>query len=560
MPKIEIIKKDFDKQILTKLSGSRLEKILECAKAELKGLEDGIYKIEFNDTNRPDLWTCSGLARQINQYLGLKDYSYPFFKKAKPALQIKVDSKVKSIRPFIVGFGARDIRITEEWLLELIQNQEKLCMSFGHARRDIAIGIYKLDRIRFPVLYKAIRPSDIKYVPLGMDEEMDLAQILEKHPKGIEFGHIVKNKSFYPIIVDRTSHVLSFPPIINSRYIGEVQTGDKEVFVEITGTDLRNLLLVANMLACDLYDRGATIIPLKVKYPYATLYGQEVQVPYHFNHSIKVLFKQFETIIGNIPSKQDIKTSLKKMGYKDPGFTANALKCTVPDFRHDIMHPVDVIEDYTIGKGFDYFKPEMPSEFTLGSLSQIELFSDNVREVVVGQGYQEIISNILNSSDNMYYRMNIPSGSNVEIANPMTESYNLLRKSIIPSLLEVESVSAKAEYPHKIFEVGEVLIKAGDENYGTKTLVNLGMFSAHPRANFSEMRSAIDSLFYYLNIKDYDIQQSPVSFLIPGRSAEILAGNVSLGYLGEVHPDILSRWDINMPAVVAEINLDKLVI
>jgi len=560
MPKIEVFKNDIDSLLLKKLNLQQLEKVLESAKAELKELSDEkIYKIELNDTNRPDLWTTAGLARQINQYLQLKVYNYPFFeKKINSHYEIIVDNKLKNIRPFITGFGVKNINITETLLLELIQNQEKLCTNFGRARRDIAIGIYKFARIKFPVHYKAIKPDDIKFVPLEFEEEMDLSEILEKHPKGIEFGHIIKEYEYYPIIVDNSNEVLSFPPIINSRYIGEVEVGDTEIFIEMTGTNLKNLILVTNLLACDLHDRGGKIIPLKVKFPYDTPYGKEIVVPYSFNKEIEIPLEQFKTIVGEIPDETEIKTNLNKMGYKKINITQNKLKCKVPDYRQDIMHPVDIIEDFVIGKGYDNFEPEMPSEFTVGSLSSIEIFSDKVRNIMVGIGFQEIISNILNSSDNIYFKMNSPENTAVEIANPMTESYNLLRNSIIPSLLEVESISAKAEYPHKIFEVGEIVIKSPDENYGTQTLVNLGILSANPKANFSEMRSYIDSLFYYLNIENYKIKETEISFLIPGRTAEIILNKESIGFLGELHPEILQKWDINMPCVIAEINLDKI--
>lgn len=561
MPKIEVFKNDIESLLLKKLNPQQLEKVLESAKAELKELADnGIYKIELNDTNRPDLWTAAGLARQINLYLQLKEYNYPFFEnKINPKYELIVDNKLKNIRAFITGFGVKNINITETLLLELIQNQEKLCTNFGHARRDIAIGIYKLARIKFPVYYKAIKPTDIKFVPLEFEEKMDLNEILEKHPKGIEFGHIIKEYKYYPVIVDNSNEVLSFPPIINSRYIGEIEVGDNEIFIEMTGTNLKNLLLVANLLACDLYDRGGEIIPLKIKFPYETPYGKEIVVPYSFNNEIKIPLEQFNTIIGEIPDKIEIEANLHKMGYKQINVTEDKLKCKVPDYRQDIMHPVDVIEDFVIGKGYDNFKPEMPSEFTVGSLSSIEIFSDKVRDIMIGMGFQEIISNILNSSNNIYIKMNNPENTAVEIANPMTESYNLLRNSIIPSLLEVESISAKAEYPHKIFEVGEILIKSTDENYGTRTLVNLGILSANPKANFSEMRSYIDSLFYYLSIDNYKIKETWLSFLIPGRAAEIIIDKASIGFLGEVHPEILLKWDINMPCVVAEINLDKII-
>ncbi len=556
MPKIDVIKKDIESLLAKKITKDEFETLLSSAKAELGELEDGVYRIELNDTNRPDLWTTAGLARQINQYLKLKKYNYPFFDNKKECnLEIIVDKQLKNIRPYIVGFGAKNIEITNDVLLELIQNQEKLCNNFGKNREDVAIGIYKFDRIKFPVHYKAIKPDGIKFVPLGFEDKMDLNEIIKKHPKGIEFGHIVKDFDLYPIIVDNTDNVLSFPPIINSRYIGEVEVGDKNIFIEITGTDLHNIILVANLLACDLYDRGAEIVPVKIKYPYNTSFSNEITIPFKFENRAEISLSDFERIVGEKPNNEEIIDCLGKMGYKNVKVVNDKVKCDIPDYRNDIMHPVDIIEDFVIGKSYDNFKPEMPSDFTIGGLSDIELLSDKVNEIMVGAGFQEIMSNILNSSDNIYYKMNKEVGKSVEIANPMTESYNVLRDSLIPSLLEVESKSAKAEYPHKLFEIGEVLVKSPDENYGAITLTNLGILISHPKANFTEMRTYIYTLFYYLRTDNYKIIDKDITFLIQGRTGDIIIDGKSVGYIGEVHPESLQRWDINMPTTVAEINL-----
>ena len=70
----------------------------------------------------------------------------------------------------------------------------------------------------------------------------------------------------FRVLRDREGQVLSFPPIINSREIGEVQVGDSELFVEVTGTDLAMVVLALNIFAANLADRGATIAPVEIQY------------------------------------------------------------------------------------------------------------------------------------------------------------------------------------------------------------------------------------------------------------------------------------------------------
>ncbi len=558
MPTVEINKKDLKNLLIRKLNDEEFEELLQSAKAELKEVGADSYKIELNDTNRPDLWSSAGIARQINLYTEEKKYDYPFFENISSKLKIIVDENIKDIRPYVVGFAAKNIKIDESLLLELIQNQEKFADNFGRKRKDIAIGIYKLKNIKFPVTYKAVNPIDISFVPLGFDKKMNLDEILKEHPKGIEYASLVNDKPMYPILLDSNNNVLSFPPVINSKYIGEVEIGDDEIFIELTGVNIINLMLIADVFACDLYDRGAEIIPVNVEYKYNTEFGAAFFTPRVISSDYKLDKYEFEKISGFKPADDEIKKNLLKMGYSNIVVDNNEVTVNIPAYRNDIMHAVDVVEDFIIGKGFNSIEMDMPHDFTIGSLSDIEMFSDKVRDIMVGIGFQEVVSNILNSKENIYDKMNLTDITGVEILNPMTESYNVLRNSIIPVLLEVESFSGKADYPHKIFEVGDIAVKDKSENYGSKTLVSLGAVSLHSSSNFSEVKSYLNNIMYYIGIDDFKLVEDKIPFLIAGRSAGIIFKDKKVGYIGELHPDVLEKWDINMPATLFEVTLDFL--
>ena len=222
------------------------------------------------------------------------------------------------------------------------------------------------------------------------------------------------------------------------------------------------------------------------------------------------------------------------------------------------MHAVDVIEDFIIGKGLDNFNIEMPTEFTPGALSNLELFADKIRTLTIGTGFQEVISNILTSKDKIFTRMNISEGDAVEISNPMTESYNVLQNSLIPSLLEIETTSAKSDYPHRIFEVSEVALKNSNSNHGSDTCLHLGLLDAQPKSNFSDMRSYIDNLLYYAGVETFILEEIDIPFLLKGRSGQVVFQDKIIGYLGEINPEVLEKWDILMPCTTAELYLDTI--
>jgi len=174
MPKIEIVEKLLNRYLGNSLKADELENIAVVAKAEIDGRneEEGLIKIELNDTNRPDLWSTPGLSRQFNVYLHGKEYRYDFFSSSKETNKynnrvIKVDPALKNIRPFIAAFEADGPNVDEAMLIDLIQSQEKLCWNFGRKRSSIAMGIYRADLINFPVHFKAADPDKTKFIPLG---------------------------------------------------------------------------------------------------------------------------------------------------------------------------------------------------------------------------------------------------------------------------------------------------------------------------------------------------------------------------------------------------------
>ena len=112
------------------------------------------------------------------------------------------DESALGIRDFSISFAADGCRVTEDLLVNLIQSQEKLCQNFGRKRKTIAIGIFRSDLIKYPVHYYGADPDKTAFVPLGMTEKLTLREILEKHPKGKEYGHIIADKPRYPYLTD----------------------------------------------------------------------------------------------------------------------------------------------------------------------------------------------------------------------------------------------------------------------------------------------------------------------------------------------------------------------
>ncbi len=569
MPKIEVNEKLFFNLLGTKYDYDKLEDRLTCGKAELDEKPDAslpedqrVIKIELNDTNRPDLWSTAGVARQLRIHGGGKASDYSSFMSSKDKLVdcgnrlVTVDPQLKDIRPYMIAFVISGKPIDEPMLLDIIQTQEKLCWNFGRKRRTVSMGVYRSSMIQWPVHYKAVDPDNTSFVPLQFEQPMTCRQILTEHPKGKDYGWILKDAPRFPLLTDDKGEVMSMAPIINSATLGAVQVGDSDLLVEMTGTDMTSLLLSANIVACDFADAGYTILPCKVEHPYDTGFGKDIVAPFYFQEPATASLAEINRLLGSQLTAEQATTALERMG-NTVTVDGDKLTVQIPPYRNDFLHEVDIIEDVMMGMELSSFPPEKPRDFTIGRLSPVTLFSRKAKSLMVGLGYQEMIFNYLGSGKDYIQKMNIDGEKVIEISNPMSENYQFVRPSIIPSLLAAETGSGNAVYPHKIFEIGKVAFLCDEEVTGTRTRQSLGFLTAAGDANFNTAASEVATILHFLD-HQYTVTEANDPRFIPGRQANVMVGDKVVGIFGEVHPAVLENWAITVPCVAGELDIEEL--
>ncbi|MCA9462317.1 MAG: phenylalanine--tRNA ligase subunit beta [Nitrospira sp.] len=551
MPTISIFHKDLSTLLGRPTTIPEIEQWMPLVKGEIKDVsqETGEIRVELQDTNRPDLWCVEGIARQLRSVHSGNQSPYPFFSsKGRAKRRIQVLQGMETVRPFVAACAASGYEMTDLALEQCIQTQEKLADTFGRKRETVSIGLYRLTSIQFPVTYGLVKPQEARFTPLGFEEKMTLQEILTLHPKGIEYAGILADHDRLPLLWDADGQVLSFPPIINSRELGEVQVGDTDLLVEVTGTDLSMVMLALNIFATNLADRGATIEPLDISYPYETIYGTTIKTPLDMGHSHRISLHAVEQALGVSLEAETVGDALASYGYQVKT-TRHSLSVKLPPYRHDLMHVMDVAEDVAITRGYDSFTPIMPQSFTVGGLTTQESTSDQIRDLMVGFGFQEMFSNILSSRQEWVDRMRIngtPYERLVEVENVMSLSYSCLRPSILPCLLRVEALSPRSFYPHLLFEVGEIARLDLEANVGSRTLMSVAAINAHPGANFSEIHSYLDLLMYYMAWA-YELEPVSHPSFLDGRVGKIRLNGQPAGFIGEFHPEVLEAWQINMP-------------
>lgn len=560
MPKIEVSQTALHRLANQKYTVPELVDLLPVLKSEVDGAEGDVLKLEFNDTNRPDLWSTAGAARGLRVYYQGWNPQYPFFSTAQKRLddggrKVVVDAALKDYRGYCSAFAVKG-KVDAAILDDLIQTQEKLCHNYGRKRRTFAMGIYRSQLVKYPIQCRAADPDTTKYVPLGMTENLSLREILKKHPKGQEYGYIIEKFPTFPIQQSADGRILSMMPVINSADLGAVEVGDTDLFIEINGTDLPAVTMAANIFACDLADLGFEILPVTVEYPFDTPFGRQITFPFAFQAPVKAELGYVNKLLGVNLVGEEVLSALKKTGVTGR-YDNGVITVTPPPYRNDFLHPVDIVEDVMIGRGLETFDPVAPQDATIGRLTREELFGRKVRDLMIGMGFQEMIYNYLGSKKDFIDKMTISGHDVLQILNPMTENYEFVRNSVAPNLLETESVSGHAVYPHHIFEVGKIVRLDPRDNQGSVTRNSLGFLSAGAEEGFNQTNSRIASLFYYLDV-EFTVKESSDPRFIPGRGADVYVKNEKAGSFGEVHPQVLENWGISVPASLADLDLDTL--
>ncbi|ANF23111.1 phenylalanine--tRNA ligase subunit beta [Thermococcus piezophilus] len=553
MPKFDVSKTDLERLVGKTFSVEEWEDLFLYAKCELDNVweENGqiYFKADSKDTNRPDLWSAEGIARQIRWALGFQK-GLPRYEIEKSDVTVYVDEKLKDIRPYGVYAIVEGLSLDEEALKQMINLQEKVALTFGRRRREVAIGIFDFDKVKPPIYYRAAEKTE-KFIPLGFDEELTLEEILEKHEKGKEYGHLIKDKPYYPLLVDSQGNILSMPPIINSELTGRVTTETKNVFVDVTGWDLKKIMLALNVVVTALAERGGKINSVKVVYK-----DFEIETPDLTPKTFEVELDYIKRLAGIELSDVEIKDLLERMFYEVELVEGKA-KLKYPAFRDDIMHARDVLEDVLIAYGYNEIEPEEPKLAVQGRGDKFVGFEDAVRELMIGFGLQEVMTFNLTNKEAQFAKMNITEEDIVEIENPISLKWSALRKWLIPSLLEFLSQNTHEEYPQKIFEVGKATMI--DESRETKTISEskLAVAIAHPRVTFTEVKEILESVIYHLGFK-YELKETEHGSFIPGRVGKIIVNGQEIGIIGEIHPQVLENWGIEMPVAAFEIFLGPL--
>jgi len=272
-------------------------------------------------------------------------------------------------------------------------------------------------------------------------------------------------------------------------------------------------------------------------------------------------------LLGTELSRDQIKGYLARLGFS---ITAEngVLVVEVPSYRPDLQVEADLIEEIARLHGYNNIPSTLPQgAITQGIRTPFQRFKDATIEVLSRYLCQVMNYSFINPGwfdlmrlDERHYWRNT-----VKLANPLSEEQSVMRTTLIPGMLDtVRRNLFRQNEDLALFEVGTVFIPRP----GSLPIEELKVCAAttgKTEMHWSGMRLDMD-YFFLKGIADrflflmgvngcsYEGVSDHPSFH-PGRTAKVVKGQAELGIIGEIHPEVLSNYDIKRRVCVFEFDL-----
>ncbi|WP_177505901.1 phenylalanine--tRNA ligase subunit beta [Anaerosinus sp.] len=332
------------------------------------------------------------------------------------------------------------------------------------------------------------------------------------------------------------------------------------------GVDVSNTVKALDRAAQLLEEMGAcTVCPEIVDaYPGFELPSQ-----------VKFTSTQVNKHLGTTISSQVMVDILKRLEFEISSVKGEEITVTVPSWRNDVRCMSDIAEEISRIYGFNRIASTLPDGSMMqGGQSEEQSFVDRVKDILVAAGMNEIISFSF-THPQTFDKLNIPVDSQlrqaVEIMNPITDEFPLLRTTAVSSVLETiaRNLSRKNE-DLKIFEIGSVftpkalpltelpiekLMLCGALT-GKRT--DIAWNQGKDTVDFYDAKGVIEALFERLGIQKYTVQAGEHYAMHPGKTALFMKGKEIIAYVGEVHPQVQAQMNITKKTYLFEMDIEKL--
>jgi len=545
------------------MSGLEVEKISAVGK-------DTVFELEITP-NRPDCLSFIGIAREVSTILNVplkipkpcrdRTLSCPYRK------FITIAGKIGCQRYF--GAVIKDVKVGEspQWLKDYL----------------VAIGSRPINNIvditNFVLMETGQPLHAFDY------DKLTGGKIIVRHANANESIVAIDEKEYkldpFMLVIADTKRSVAVAGVMGGKET-EVSFQTKNILLESAYFDQGLIRRVARKLGLSSdssyrFERGVDLDSVRLWAERAISLIQEIAGGTIFASAdilavqrkttepkIRISVAEINNLLGFSVNCARCKTILSKLGFSVVVSAKDSLSVKAPSFRRDIKAGVDIIEEIARVIGYDNIPVSLPAV----RMSKIEnsmsrICRETIGNVLTGLGLNEVIS-LTMISKKVLQKAGLESLSVVSVGNPLSVEQEIMRPSILPSLLSIAlSNMNKGQKDLKLFEMGKVYLPSGE-----KEVLGILMVGRQHRdwrkslkdeIDFYDIKGAFERILEKLQIQNYLIEPNHEVIFQTGQGVNVIIGGKSVGRIGKFSADILNQWDIKKAGLYfAEIDLDPL--
>lgn len=538
---------------------------------DLLALKDYVFDISVL-ANRPDCQSVLGIAREIAATLKkpLKEPSYEYtVKKATAADAVKVTVKDGELCPRYIAHFVDDVKIgkSPKWMTRRL----KMC------------GINSISNIVDITNYVLLELGQ----PMHAFDENDLEK-REIIVRRAENGEKIVTLDEKELTLNNDNLVIcdGAKPVALAGIMGglnsEIKDATKGVVFECAKFKRDNVRRSARMLgkssdSSKRFEKGVdeytTERAMKRALHLVEELGAGVPTDVHVdvsarkeqeNKTVKTTFSKINGVLGIEVPKDTVIDILKRLnfGVETDG---DEITTVAPPYREDVEGYPDLAEEVIRMYGYEHVVPTLlkDAKITAGGYTKEQKDELKVKKTLIEQGYNEVMTYSFYSKKDvaaLHLGENDEEGKVIVIENPISDNYEVMRRTLVPSLLGVVSRNVKkGNYAGRVFEIAKTYIpKSLPVSDFPEERKHLCLAVFGDGEDFFTVKGALKVIEDNFGVKFNLGVRAEKTYLHPGVSAKIILGVEEIGCFGQVTYETCAEFDLECKVFVLELDYDSL--